>query len=125
MDITTVANTVSNNMDSQERVLEKLLSLIDEAEKQNALEDVSETELQQLKDYAADMMLAVSTAKKLAANLKKKAKAEKKDKKEKEDKEKLATPKKSTKKKAEPVKEEAPAPKPTASEEDDDSFLDL
>ncbi len=118
-------DSIDRNMDQQLRVLKELLGAVDECEKNNCLEDISETELQQIKDYCADMALAANTAKKMAKNLRPLAEAEDKAKKAEEKKKKAEAKKTETaakKKAAEKPAEQGNSPEVT--EEEDLSFLD-
>ena len=132
---TNTLDSINRNMDQQLRVLKELLEAVDECEKNSLLEDISETELQQIKDYCSDMALAANTAKKIAKNLRPLAEEEdarKKAEKEAEEKAKKAEEKK---KKAEAKKAENAAKKQAdaateqgnlagLSEEEDLSFLE-
>lgn len=64
------ANQISKVNSLMERQLEAckaILTVVDEYEKQGlSAEDVKSAELQQLKDYTGDMLLACSTTQKLA-----------------------------------------------------------
>ena len=111
-------DSIDRNMDQQLRVLKELLGAVDECEKNNCLEDISETELQ-------DMALAANTAKKMAKNLRPLAEAEDKAKKAEEKKKKAEAKKTETaakKKAAEKPAEQGNSPEVT--EEEDLSFLD-
>lgn len=123
----------TNQIDKVNRLMERqldackaILTVVDEYEKQNlSAEDVKSAELQQLKDYTGDMLLACSTTQKLAKAI---GEAIEKAKKEKATATKAAKKAKATEKKAEakPVKatEEKEKPvepeKPTTQDEDDD-----
>lgn len=57
---------VNNLMERQLEACKAILTVVDEYEKQNlSAEDVKSAELQQLKDYTGDMLLACSTTQKL------------------------------------------------------------
>ena len=89
---TSTLKRLDSFMEQQINVLKQLLELVDDCENRKLTKDLDITELQQLKDYTADMMLACTTAKKLAEQLQSIV--------DKEDKEK-ATKKKETKKEVE------------------------
>lgn len=108
-------------MDQQIDVLKQMLELADAYEARKLPGDLDVTELQQLKDYTADMMLACTTAQKLTKLLLPVL--------EKEDKEKAAKKKTKTKAKEDPKEDAAPEPKPDADantdpNDDDMDFLD-
>lgn len=119
-------NKVNSLMERQLDACKAILTVVDEYEKRNlSAEDVKSAELQQLKDYTGDMLLACSTTQKLTKAI---SEAIEKAKKEKVAAAKAAKKAKTEEKKAEaePVKvagqkeepaETAEAPAP---EEDDD-----
>lgn len=122
---------VNSLMERQLEACKAILTVVDEYEKQNlSAEDVKSAELQQLKDYTGDMLLACSTTQKLTKVIseaietakKEKAAATKAAKKAKaEEKKAEAEPVKATGQKEEPAETvEAPAP----DEEDDLSWLE-
>lgn len=127
------ANQISKVNSLMERQLEAckvILTVVDEYEKQSlSAEDVKSAELQQLKDYTGDMLLACSTTQKLAKAI---GEAIEKAKKEKATATKAAKKAKTTEKKAEaePVKvtgqKEAPAEttETPVPDEDDLSWLE-
>ncbi|MGE9900511.1 hypothetical protein [Mitsuokella multacida] len=122
---------VNSLMERQLEACKAILTVVDEYEKQNlSAEDVKSAELQQLKDYTGDMLLACSTTQKLTKAIgeaiektkKEKAAATKAAKKAKaEEKKAEAEPVKVTGQKEEPVeKTETPVP----DEDDDLSWLE-
>ncbi|WP_337508352.1 hypothetical protein [Mitsuokella jalaludinii] len=122
---------VNNLMERQLDACKAILTVVDEYEKQGlSAEDVKSAELQQLKDYTGDMLLACSTTQKLTKAIseaiekakKEKAAATKAAKKAKaEEKKAEAEPVKVTGQKEEPAETtEAPVP----DEEDDLSWLE-
>ena len=128
------ANQISKVNGLMERQLEAckaILTVVDEYEKQNlSAEDVKSAELQQLKDYTGDMLLACSTTQKLTKAI---SEAIEKAKKEKAGAAKAAKKAKAEEKKAEaePVKvtgqKEEPAETtetPMPDEDDDLSWLE-
>lgn len=128
------ANQISKVNSLMERQLEAckaILTVVDEYEKQNlSAEDVKSAELQQLKDYTGDMLLACSTTQKLTKAIgeaiekakKEKAAATKAAKKAKaEEKKAEAEPVKVTGQKEEPVET---AETPMLDEDDDLSWLE-
>lgn len=66
---TSTLKRLDSFMEQQINVLKQLLELVDDCENRKLTKDLDITELQQLKDYTADMMLACTTAKKLAEQL--------------------------------------------------------
>lgn len=128
------ANQISKVNSLMERQLEAckaILTVVDEYEKQNlSAEDVKSAELQQLKDYTGDMLLACSTTQKLTKVIseaietakKEKAAAAKAAKKAKaEEKKAEAEPVKVTGQKKEPTETVAPEkPETPVPDEDDD-----
>lgn len=128
------ANQISKVNSLMERQLEAckaILTVVDEYEKQGlSAEDVKSAELQQLKDYTGDMLLACSTTQKLAKVIseaietakKEKAAAAKAAKKAKAAEKKAeAEPVKVTGQKKEPTETVAPEkPETPAPDEDDD-----
>lgn len=123
---------VNNLMERQLEACKAILTVVDEYEKQGlSAEDVKSAELQQLKDYTGDMLLACSTTQKLAKAIseaietakKEKAAAAKAAKKAKaaEKKKAEAEPVKVTGQKEEPAETVAPEkPETPAPDEDDD-----
>lgn len=122
---------VNNLMERQLEACKAILTVVDEYEKQNlSAEDVKSAELQQLKDYTGDMLLACSTTQKLTKAIgeaiekakKEKAAATKAAKKAKAEKKKAeAEPVKVTGQKKEPTETVAPEkPETPAPDEDDD-----
>lgn len=101
---------VNNLMERQLEACKAILTVVDEYEKQGlSAEDVKSAELQQLKDYTGDMLLACSTTQKLTKAISEaieKAKKEKAAKKAKAEAAKAAKKAKAEEKKAEaePVK---------------------
>lgn len=128
------ANQISKVNSLMERQLEAckaILTVVDEYEKQGlSAEDVKSAELQQLKDYTGDMLLACSTTQKLTKAIseaiemakKEKAAAAKAAKKAKAAEKKAeAEPVKVTGQKEEPTETVAPEkPETPAPDEDDD-----
>lgn len=122
---------VSNLMERQLDACKAILTVVDEYEKQGlSAEDVKSAELQQLKDYTGDMLLACSTTQKLTKAI---SEAIEKAKKEKAAATKAAKKAKAEEKKAEaePVKvagqKEEPAETtetPVPDEDDDLSWLE-
>lgn len=127
---------VSNLMERQLDACKAILTVVDEYEKQGlSAEDVKSAELQQLKDYTGDMLLACSTTQKLTKAIseaiekakKEKAAATKAAKKAKAEEKKVeAKLAKVTGQKEEPTETVAPEkPETPAPDEDDDlSWLD-
>lgn len=122
---------VNNLMERQLDACKAILTVVDEYEKQNlSAEDVKSAELQQLKDYTGDMLLACSTTQKLTKVIseaietakKEKAAAAKAAKKAKAAEKKAeAEPVKVTGQKKEPAETVAPEkPETPAPDEDDD-----
>lgn len=122
---------VNNLMERQLEACKAILTVVDEYEKRNlSAEDVKSAELQQLKDYTGDMLLACSTTQKLTKAIgeaiekakKEKAAATKAAKKAKaEEKKAEAEPVKVTGQKKEPTETVAPEkPETPAPDEDDD-----
>lgn len=119
---TNTLKRIDSFMDQQLNALKMLLDLVDTCEEKKLTNAVDDTELQQLKDATADMMLACTTSKKLAEALKPVLEAEEKAKTKKQAKPKKVEPTKVEKEPAElPAKEE---PVPDPSDEDDMDFLD-
>lgn len=118
---TSTLKRIDSFMDRQINVLKQMLELVDDCEARKLTGELDTTELQQFKDYTADMMLACTTAQKLAKQLQPVL--------EKEDKEKAAKKKTKTKAKEDPKEDAAPEPKPDADantdpNDDDMDFLD-
>lgn len=122
---------VNSLMERQLEACKAILTVVDEYEKQNlSAEDVKSAELQQLKDYTGDMLLACSTTQKLTKAIseaietakKEKAEAAKAAKKAKAAEKKAeAKPAKVTGQKEEPTETVAPEkPETPAPDEDDD-----
>ena len=122
---------VNSLMERQLEACKAILTVVDEYEKQNlSAEDVKSAELQQLKDYTGDMLLACSTTRKLTKVIseaietakKEKAAAAKAAKKAKAAEKKAeAEPVKVTGQKKEPTETVAPEkPETPAPDEDDD-----
>lgn len=118
---TSTLKRIDSFMDQQINVLKQMLELVDDCEARKLTGELDTTELQQLKDYTADMMLACTTAQKLAKQLQPVL--------EKEDKEKAAKKKLKAKAKEDLKEDTAPEPKPDADvnadpNDDDMDFLD-
>lgn len=103
-------------MDQQIDVLKQMLELADAYEARKLPGDLDVTELQQLKDYTADMMLACTTAQKLTKLLLPVL--------EKEDKEKAAKAKAKVKAEVEKAKNQDQEKTEAASDDDNMDFLD-
>lgn len=102
---------VNNPMERQLEVCKAILTVVDEYEKQGlSAEDVKSAELQQLKDYTGDMLLACSTTQKLTKAISEAI--------EKAKKEKAAAAKAAKKAKAEEKKAEAEPVKVTGQKEE-------
>ena len=114
--ITSLNNFMSRQMDA----LKQILELIGECEDKKLLDGVEPAELQQLKSYTGDMMLACSTTTKLAKNLENVVKAAEEDKKKKDAAEKKAKVEKKEAKKPAPKPESKKDPEPEPVAEDDD-----
>ncbi|MCB5724458.1 hypothetical protein LIQ52_03830 [Mitsuokella jalaludinii] len=102
---------VNNLMERQLEACKAILTVVDEYEKQGlSAEDVKSAELQQLKDYTGDMLLACSTTQKLTKAISEAI--------EKAKKEKAAAAKAAKKAKAEEKKAEAEPVKVTGQKEE-------
>lgn len=102
---------VNNTMERQLEACKAILTVVDEYEKQGlSAEDVKSAELQQLKDYTGDMLLACSTTQKLTKAISEAI--------EKAKKEKAAAAKAAKKAKAEEKKAEAEPVKVTGQKEE-------
>jgi len=112
----TELSAVNTAMNQQLRILNSLKDLVKKSQEKNLQDDVTNAEITQLNDYIADMVLASTTAKKLAENMKGYLDAEKKAQEAAEEK---------TKKKAaaEKKEQEEAAAKDTENEDDDLDFL--
>lgn len=109
---TNTLKRLTSFMGQQVAILKQMLELADDCENRKLTGDLDATELQQLKDYTADMMLACTTAKKLAEQLQPVL--------EKEDKEKAGA--KRTEQPKKPRVKPAPKPKPEKEPDDDDDM---
>lgn len=102
---------VNNLMERQLEACKAILTVVDEYEKKGlSAEDVKSAELQQLKDYTGDMLLACSTTQKLTKAISEAI--------EKAKKEKVAATKAARKTKAEEKKAEAEPVKVTGQKEE-------
>ncbi len=124
---TSMLRKINREMDMQLGYVNEILDLIEECEKRRLLDDVNETELQQLREHCGDIALAAATAKKLVKNLEPACKAEEEDRAKDKDKDKEKKRKTSSaKKKEEAAKEAVNAPPEEGAADDDDdmSFLE-
>jgi len=118
---TNAIHTVNRNMDMQLRYVKEILELVEDCENRLLLDDVDETEIQQLRDHCNAIAMAAATAKKLAKNLAPvyKEEDEKKKAEEKAKKKAETSEKRNAKKKAKPQTGETADSGP---EEDDDDL---
>lgn len=127
-------NQIDRNMDQQNRYVKEILDLIDECEKGELLEDISETEIKQLREHCGDIAMAANTAKKLCKNIKplaeeedkkKKAEEEAKKKAEEAEKKKAAAEKKKAEKEKKKAEETAKTEEAAPVETDDEEEMDF
>jgi len=120
---TNAIRAVNRNMDMQLRYVEEILELVEDCENRLLLDDVDETEIQQIRDHCRAIAMAAATAKKLAKNLEPvyKEEDEKKKAEEKAKKKAGTAEKRNTKKKAE-TKPQTVETADSGPEEDDDDL---
>lgn len=128
---TNILNSITNGMNQQIDMLNKLNDLMDDCEDRMIFGEVKETDIQHLRKYCADMMLATETAKDLVKALEPIYKEESKPKAEEEKKpspKKKAPNKKASekKKKSEELKEPEKVEEAKIEETEDaeEDFLD-
>lgn len=116
--------SIDRNMDNQNSYVKEILGLIDECETAGLLDDISETEIRQLRDHCDNIAMAANTTKKFVKNYTPVAEeADKKKKAESEAKKKDAAKRKATKAEEQVVDNVDEKAEEVAETDDDMDFL--